>query len=207
MLLSGHRGWHDPRIHVDHKLSFLVWRGFFMERAIQTSLKLKAVVHTGDPKLFAEAMRSYPRIKDLNTRNCALEGSQLFGSTKRILNLPLGSEWFSSSNKVNYFIPHLNTRSMRARIDESFKHDENVVSHTTTMLESECPESQWYISQLPYLSKKESQALQANTKHPCRAKVGKSTHGILAPTYTCMNIKIPFQQPHSFEFLVLCRWH
>ena len=113
----------------------------------QASLKLKVVAHTGNPKLLAKAMGSYPGAKDLNTRNCALEGFELFGSTKRKLDLPLGSKYDSHClEKMNYSIPHLNTRSARACIDESFKHDENVVSYTTTVLESECHESQWYIS-------------------------------------------------------------
>jgi hypothetical protein len=49
-------------------------------------LKLKAAAHAGDPKLLAEAMRSYPGAEDLNTRNCSLEGFELFGSTKRKLD-------------------------------------------------------------------------------------------------------------------------
>ena len=102
----------------------------------QTSLKLKAAAHTGDPKLLAEAMRSYPGAEDLNTRSCAMEGSELFGSTKRKLDLPPGSEYDSHHHdKVNYSISHPNTRSTRAHIDDSFKHDENVVSHTTNVLE------------------------------------------------------------------------
>jgi hypothetical protein len=134
----------------------------------QTSLKLKAAAHISDPKLLAEAMRSYPGAEDLNTRNCALEGFELFGSTKRKLNLPPGSEYDSHRpDKVKYSIAHLNTRSTRARIDDSFKHDENMVSHTTNVLESECPESQWHISRLSYPSKKECQALHPNTRHPC----------------------------------------
>ena len=53
-----------------------------------TSLKLKDVAMCGDPKLLVEAMKSYPGAKDLNTRDCALEGSELFGSTKQKLDLP-----------------------------------------------------------------------------------------------------------------------
>ena len=153
----------------------------------QPSLKLKAAAHIGDPKLLAEAMRSYHGAKGLNTRDCALEGSELFGSTNRKLDLPPGSECdFHRPDKVNYSIPHPNTRSKRARIEESFKHDENVVFHTTNVLESNCSESEWHISRLPYPSNKECQALQANIEHPCRAKVGKNTHGTPAPTYTGM---------------------
>ena len=74
----------------------------------QASLKLKVAAHTGDPKLLVVAMRSYPGAEDLNTRNCALKGSELFGSTKRKLDLPLGSEYDSHHlDKVNYSIPHL----------------------------------------------------------------------------------------------------
>ena len=87
-------------------------------------MNLKVAVHIGNPKLIAEAIRSYLGIEDLNTKNCALEGSKLFESTKSKLNLPLGSKYDSHCpDKVNYSIPHPNTRSMREHIDESFKHN------------------------------------------------------------------------------------
>jgi hypothetical protein len=35
-------------------------------------------------------MKPYPGLEDLNTRDCALEGSELFGTTKRKLDLPPG---------------------------------------------------------------------------------------------------------------------
>ena len=60
------------------------------KRPNQMSLKLIAATHTSDPKLLAEIMRSYPWANDLSTRTCALEGSELFGSTKRKLDL---SSW------------------------------------------------------------------------------------------------------------------
>ena len=154
---------------------------------VQASLKLKAATLIGNAKLLSKAMRSYTRAENLNTRDCALEGSELFGSSMRKLDLLPGFEYDSHrSDKVNYSIPHLNKRSTMARIDESFKHDENVVSHTTNVMESDCLESEWYISRLPYPSKKKCHALQANIGHPCRAKVGKNTHGTPAPTYTSM---------------------
>ena len=161
--------------------------GFLGKGPYQTSLKLKVAVRTGDPKLLVEAMRSYHGAEDLNIRNCALEGSELFGSTKRKLVLLPKSEYdFHCPDKVNYSNPHPNTRSTRARIDESFKHDENLVSHTTNVLESKCYESQWCILRLPYPSKKECNAFQTNIGHPCRARVEKNTHGTPPPIYTCM---------------------
>ena len=52
------------------------------------SLKLKAVARCGYPKLLADAMKSYAGAEDLNTKDCALEGSQLFGSIKQKLDMP-----------------------------------------------------------------------------------------------------------------------
>ncbi len=46
------------------------------------SLKLKAAARCGDPKLLADVMKSYPGLEALNTRDCTLEGSELFRFTK-----------------------------------------------------------------------------------------------------------------------------
>ena len=92
------------------------------KRPYQTSSNLKAAMHTNDPKLLVEAMRSYPVVKDLNRRNCALEIFKSLGSTKRKLDIPPRFEYdFHNPDKVNYSIPRPNTRSTRACIDESFK--------------------------------------------------------------------------------------
>lgn len=98
------------------------------------SLELKVASHTGDFKLFVEAMRFYPIAMYLNTRTYALEGSELFGSIKRGLDLPLRFEYDSHClEKVDYSIRCPNTRSIRAHIEEFLTHDENVVSHTTSV--------------------------------------------------------------------------
>ena len=79
-------------------------------------------------------------VEDLNTKNYALGVFVLFGSTKRKLDLPSGSEYdFHLPNKVNYSIPCPNTISTRACIEEFLIHDDNVLSHTNKVLESECP--------------------------------------------------------------------
>ena len=46
------------------------------------SLKLKVASKCGNLELLADAIRSYLGAEDLNTRDGALEGSELFGSTK-----------------------------------------------------------------------------------------------------------------------------
>ena len=52
-------------------------------------------------------MESYPDTKDVNKKNCALEGSELFGSTNHIPNLPPGIDCDSHRpDKMNYSIPH-----------------------------------------------------------------------------------------------------
>lgn len=56
-----------------------------------TSLKLKVTAHCGDPKLLADATKSNPWVEVINTRECVWEGSELFDSTKRKLNLPPGA--------------------------------------------------------------------------------------------------------------------
>ena len=91
----------------------------------------------------------------------------------RKLDLPLRYEYgFYHPYKVNYSIPRNSTRSTGACIEKSLTHDENVVSHTTDVLESECLEYHQHFSRLPYPLKKECQMLQTITWHPCKAKVG-----------------------------------
>ena len=67
--------------------------GFIGEGFDYASLKLNFFAMCGDPKLLAYAMSSYLGLEDLNTRNCALEGFELFRSTKRKLDLPPGVDY------------------------------------------------------------------------------------------------------------------
>lgn len=43
------------------------------------SLKLKVATKYGDPQILVDVMKSYPRIEDVKTKYCTLEGSELFG--------------------------------------------------------------------------------------------------------------------------------
>lgn len=76
--------------------------------------------------------------------------------------------------KVNYSIPCPTRKWTRAHIGESFKHYENVVSHTTNVLELD-----FYIV---LFLKNKCQALHANTSHPCKVNMGKSKQGTLTQT-------------------------
>ena len=101
-------------------------------------LQIKIVVRCGDPKILADAMKHFPRSEYLNTRNCALEGSEVFGSTKWKLDLPPSthgdSHWF---DKVNYSIPRTNDLLKKACIKEFLNYAEHSVAHTTSNLETD----------------------------------------------------------------------
>jgi hypothetical protein len=148
------------------------------------SLKLKAAARYGDPKLLADAMKSYLGAEDLNRRDCVLEGSELFGFTKRKLDLPPGADCDSHRlDKVNYSIPRPNTRVKRACIKEYLNFAEYGMTHTTSVLETDCPSSHWHIARLPSNSAKRCWVMQANTGSLCNVKVGTYKHGTPAPTY------------------------
>lgn len=90
----------------------------------------------------------------------------MFWSTTRKLDLPPHTKNDSRRlNKVNHSIPCPNTRLANACLEESLKHDENVVIHTTDVLESKCSEQEswWHIYGLPYPSKNNIRRQQANT--------------------------------------------
>ena len=84
------------------------------------SLILKVVAKCGDMKLMANAIKFDHGAKDLNITDCALEGSEFHGSTKRKLNFlksaHCDSHWF---DQVNYSILYPNTRVKKACVEES----------------------------------------------------------------------------------------
>ena len=120
-------------MHISNYISWL--RGRSTSKGFDcVSLKLKAAPICGDPKLLADAMKSYPRVKDRNTRDCALEGYELFKPTKQKFNLPPGVDCDSHlPNKVKYSMLRPNTRVKRASIEESLNPIEHDVAHTTSV--------------------------------------------------------------------------
>jgi phage tail protein X len=82
-------------------------------------------------------MKSYPGLEDLHIRDCALKGSELFGSTKRKFDLPPGVHCDSHRpDKVDYFISRPYTKVRRACIEESLVSTEHGVAHTTSVLKT-----------------------------------------------------------------------
>ena len=165
------------------------------------SLKLKAVVRCGDPKILVDAMKSYSGAEGTNTRNCALEGSELFGSTKRKLNLPPGVDCESHRlDKMNYSIPQHDIWATRQRIKELLTFAEHDVVHTTSVLEIECLVSNWYIARLPPNYTIRCWALQAITGIICNVKVGSSKHNTPTPTYKGLKKELCSTNNVEYEF-------
>ena len=81
LLVRGHNGRHDLCSHAKFKLQVMVEKG--SKGHDLASLKFKIAARSGDPKLLAKAMKSCPGVEVVNTRDCALEGSELFGLTKQ----------------------------------------------------------------------------------------------------------------------------
>ena len=159
------------------------------------SLKFKTVAMCGDPKMLVDAMKSYPGAEDVNTRYCALGGSELFGSTKRKLNLPPGVDYDSHRpDKVNYSISRSNNRTIHQRIEESLSSSLHGVPHTTFMLETVCLASKWHIARIPPNSAKRCWALQAIIGTMCNVKVGIGKHATFAPTYKRLRKEFRFPQ-------------
>jgi hypothetical protein len=113
-------------------------------------------------------MKPYPGLEYLNTRDCALEGSELFGTTKQNLDLPPGVNRDSHRpDKVKYPIHRPNARVRRACIEKSLVSAEHGVAHTTSMLETDCSSSYWHIARLSADYAKRCWAMQANTRTLC----------------------------------------
>ena len=149
--------------------------------------------------MLVDAMKSCPRVEDVNIKDCALEGSELFGSTKRKFNLPPGTDCDSHRpDKVNYFILRPNTHTIRQHIEESLSFVVHGVAHTTSMLKTECLASKWHIAKLPPNSTKRCWHLQTIIGTLCIAKVGTGNHDTPTPTYK--GLRKEFLSPNNMEY-------
>ena len=125
----------DVCIHADCKLHIVVERWFWI-------LEIENCCHVRGSETISRCHDVLSGLEELNTRDFALEGSELFGSTKRNFDLSpsvdCDSHW---SDKVNYFIPRPNTRVRRTCIEESLIFVQFGVVHTTSVLVTDCSSS------------------------------------------------------------------
>jgi hypothetical protein len=151
-------------------------------------LKLRAARRSGTPKKIAEVFSQLPGVEVATTRIPHLEGEEIFGSTKRKLDLPLDDDGHSHRpNKVNFSQPRVQTRFRTAYTKFAGVlvacADKDVLPHITTALESDCDMLQWHIARISHRSNCKCHAQQATTKVKCIAWIAKGSKSTPAPTY------------------------
>jgi hypothetical protein len=112
---SGNRGndlfaaTYDDKIRVVMQMTN--YRAYLKGKASGTSpskqeVKLRTARRSGDPKKIEEALSQIPGVEVATTRIPHLEGEEIFGSTKRKMDLPLGDDGDSHRlDKVNFSQP------------------------------------------------------------------------------------------------------
>jgi hypothetical protein len=123
----------------------------------KSELRLRAARRSRDPAKIATALSMMPGAEELCTRIPHLEREEVFGSTKRKLDLPIGSEGDSHRpDKLNYSQPRVQTRSTKARVEDSTAMPTAEVPlevlHVTSVLESDCNTSEWHIARISHKS-------------------------------------------------------
>jgi hypothetical protein len=151
-------------------------------------LKLRAARRSGDPKKIEEALSQLLGMEVATTRIPYLEGEEIFGSTKRKLDLPLGDDGDSHRpDKVNFSQPRVQTRSKTTQTEFAGASvagvDKDELPHVTTALESDCDMSQWHIVRISHRSSCKCHAQQRGTDVKCTARIAKGSKGTPAPTY------------------------
>jgi hypothetical protein len=120
-------------------------------------LKLRVARHSSIPKKIVNALSQLPGVEGITTLIPHLEGKEIFGSTKRKLDLP--PSFYGDSyrpEKVNFSQPLVQTGSRTAHTEFAealtMAPNNEKLLHVTTALESNCYMSQWRIARILYKS-------------------------------------------------------
>jgi hypothetical protein len=151
-------------------------------------LKLRAATRSKDPKKIAEALNTLPGAEGLGSRIPHLEGEEIFGSTKRKLDVPIGDAGDSHRpDKVNFSQPRVRTRStmlLSNSLDGKGKELQgNSSLHVTVACESDCDTSKWHIARISHKSNSKCHAQQRGSNMKCTARIARGKNGTPAPTY------------------------
>ena len=170
----------------------------------------RTTVRSGNPRALHVALSRMPGAKEFCSRETHFEGEEVFGSMKRRLDLPPGSEYDSHRpDKVNFSRPRVELRSSKTYSSAQACKDDPLepsdadiqllrtekevtprvvpkVTHVTAVQETACDETQWHIARLPKTLAKACFAQQAITKKKCIAKIVQDGKSTPAPTYTGM---------------------
>ena len=169
------------------------YRAYFKGNASGTGpskqeLRLMVARRSGDPKKIEEALSQLPGAKVATTQISHLEGKEIFGNTKRKLDLLLGDDGDSHRpDKVNFSQPRVQTKSRTAYTDFAAASvagaDKDKLPHVTTVLEFDYDMSQWHIARISHRSSCKCHVQQAATNVKCTARIAKGSKGTPAPTY------------------------
>jgi hypothetical protein len=160
----------------------------------------RSALRSGNPKALNDAMATMHGAEEFCTWEPHFEGEEVFGSQKRKVNIPLGSEHESyRPDRVNFSRPRVRTRSTAAtgascslsNVPEEPSPDlqehpiPNVnrrTTHVTTIHETAYKETEWHIASLLKASAKACFAQQAITKKKYKAKIVQGNKATAAPT-------------------------
>ena len=151
-------------------------------------LKLRAARRSGCPKKIAEALNSLLEAHGMGSHVPHLEGEEIFGSTKRRLDVPIGDAGDSHRpDKVNFSQPRVRTRSTKG-VEESVegtgqRTQGDIPHHVTRAFESDCDTSKWHIARISHKSNAKCSAQQLTSNMKCMSKIAKGKKGTAAPTY------------------------
>jgi len=120
-------------------------------------LKLRAAQRNKDPKKIAEALNTLSGSKGVESRIPHLEGEEIFGSTKRKLDVLIGYSGDSHRpDKVNFSQPHVRTRSTVAYVQslegKGKQPEVNTPPHVIVAFESDCDTRKWHIARISHKS-------------------------------------------------------
>ena len=172
---------------------------------------------TGDPGVIQSALFGMRGADDFCTQDPHHEGTEVFGSQKRKLDIPIGANDESHRpDTINFSWPHPLKKVTRARVATLPTIVEEVEScieqiqplppvgtnirRITTVQESTVNEKTWLIAHVPKTSAKAYWAQMAVTKKKCTTHIvlyGKSTP---APTYSRTWRKVRLNREEQMQF-------
>lgn len=176
-------------------------------------LRLRSAQQTKDPLKIRSAMAKFPAAEEWCNRTPEFTGEEVFGSKKRGLNTPIGSEFDTHRpDKVSFSHPRVQTRSAKAQCTQEFvdlgqaqaERDDTVavaeevdapapckaifsngIIHISIVQESDCDVKEWHIARVKKArSGAACWAMQAVSKNQCRAKIVRENKDTPAPTYS-----------------------
>ena len=134
------------------------------------------------------ALNSLPEAHGVGSRVPHLEGEEIFGSTKRRLDVPIGdARDLHRPDKVNFSQPRVRTRSTKV-VEDSLegngpRTEDNLLQYVIRAFESDCDTSKWHIARISHKSNARCSAQQRTSNMKCMLMIAKGKKETAAPTY------------------------